>query len=364
MKSSKSNVLQRLKHKLRTVNTLWKLGSGKKKQPLPANWISTLDERTKREFYYNTATGESTWVRPKESSGAAEDDNDNAVQKVAVFLVNVQKDFFPNGAFPVPKATKILGPIKQLSQLDNISTFHICLQRPANHASFFKNNPGSIFLSKVHGIEQDMYVVPEHCVEGTAGAAIHNSLQMQENVIAVDVGGSPLVDDFSPFAAIDEVIPLEDILRAQKISKIFVLGIGLETAVQAVALDAQLYSDADVFVVIDGVAELGAKWSYPAAADQAQKRLQSANVAIIDSHDALDIIRDTHRSNLRSRARRRQQNKEEPHGVASPKVAPTKAPDSGTFRTLAEDISPLTGQSRVHKAIVDCNLGTLHGMVQ
>ena len=58
------------------------------------------------------------------------------------------------------------------------------------------------------------------------------------------------------------------------------------------ALDAQLYSDADVFVVIDAVAELGDRWSFPAAADQAQKRLQSASIGIIDYQNAVDIIRE------------------------------------------------------------------------
>jgi nicotinamidase/pyrazinamidase len=351
-----SDVVRRLQQKIRTINQM-RQQQQQNLPSLPPNWISTPDKRTKRPVYYNTVTGESTWVRPtnggEHGSGRGDDgddDSDNSDgtfdggdgnasgdvrrrpqhappppqqqqqqqqqqqapqqvrpsllhrqlkrkhRKAALLVVNVQKDFFAKGAMPVPSAERVLLPIHTLCQQEDMVVVHVRLQRPANHASFFCNNPGSIFLDRAPGVEQEMYVVPSHCVEGTPGADIHDLLRRREDTVAVvDVGGSPLLDDYSPFAAVHGSVPLEDLLRAHGVAKVFVVGIGLETAVQAVALDAQLYCDGDVHVVIDAVAELGSKWTSPAVAEQVQKRLQGANIGIIDLQQARDLTRGLNR---------------------------------------------------------------------
>lgn len=376
--SNKSLLIKRLRHKIKTVHTLSKLGTRKKKS-LPPNWISTVDTHTKRTFFYNSVTGESSWIRPRESTKGSSGDGPSAPQgplRAAVLVVNVQADFFHRGSMPVPGAEKILPGIQELCGMENVSVFHIKLQRPANHASFFCNNPGAIFQDQINGIEMEMYVTPSHCVEGTPGAAIHNALlPLNDDAVVIDVGGSPLIDDFSPFASIDDHVPLETLLRENDIGKIFVVGIGLETAIQAVALDAQLYSDADVFVVIDAVAELGDRWSFPAAADQAQKRLQSANIGIIDIQNATDLIRD---ANLQV-ATRNQSRSEGSHDATATTMrsATTTTTRQSAFsnqdrllpseqseiaeesvRKNATRLQPGTGRSKVHEAILRFDLGT------
>jgi hypothetical protein len=47
--------------------------------------------------------------------------------------------------------------------------------------------------------------------------------------------------------------------------------------------------------VIDAVAELGSKWTSPAVAEQVQKRLQGANIGIIDLQQARDLTRGLNR---------------------------------------------------------------------
>jgi nicotinamidase/pyrazinamidase len=228
--ASRAELMQRLKRKITNVRAISGLASSKK--PLPAHWIATLDSHTKRTFFYNSATGESSWLRPEDAAAAAASAEDELPTRVAVLVVNVQRDFFPKGALPVPNAEAVLGPIKQLCGIEGVSTFYVRLLRPANHASFFGNNPGTVFGEQVTGIEQEMYVGPAHCVEGTPGAEIHPVLRPGDEAVVIDVGGSPLIDDFSPFSALGDVVPLENLLRQQRIGKLFVVGIGLETAVQ------------------------------------------------------------------------------------------------------------------------------------
>jgi nicotinamidase/pyrazinamidase len=240
MKSgSRAVLMQRLKKKITNVRAFSAVGSSRK--PLPPHWIATLDSHTKRTFFYNSATGESSWIRPEDgadpttaaaAAAAAAAAEDEAPTRVAVLVVNVQRDFFPKGALPVPNAEALLGPIKQLCGIEGVSVLYVRLLRPANHASFFCNNPGTVFGEQVTGIEQEMYVGPAHCVEGTPGAEIHPVLRPGDEAVVVDVGGSPLIDDFSPFSALGDAVPLENLLRRQHIGKLFVVGIGLETAVQ------------------------------------------------------------------------------------------------------------------------------------
>ena len=154
-------MMRRMKQKIRTIHTLSKLGS-KRKPSLPPNWVSSADRHTKRTFYYNTATGESSWIRPKhtESNGYGHAQQHRAgdapSSRIAVLVVNVQKDFFHKGSLPVTNADKILGPIKALCKSEGASVVHIRLLRPANHASFFSNNPGAVFQEQISGIEQEM----------------------------------------------------------------------------------------------------------------------------------------------------------------------------------------------------------------
>ena len=57
--ATNGTVMSRMRKKIKSLSTLW--AGGANKEPLPPNWISTLDERTKRTIYYNTETGESSW---------------------------------------------------------------------------------------------------------------------------------------------------------------------------------------------------------------------------------------------------------------------------------------------------------------
>src|SRR5437868_6994092 len=90
----------------------------------------------------------------------------------ALILVDLQNDFFPEGALPVKTAPEILPAIEKLLH----APFDLIVAtkdwHPKNHISFADNHtkkPGERI--KVGDIDQILW--PIHCVQGTQGAEFH-----------------------------------------------------------------------------------------------------------------------------------------------------------------------------------------------
>lgn len=146
-------------------------------------------------------------------------------------VVDVQNDFFspdalPEGlltpALPAQATRTLISPLNELIRRAERAGATIVYTRdvhPENHVSFAK--------------------WPAHCVKGTIGADFHSDLHLTERRVEVFIGESNDVEDYSPFATSGN--SLHDLLSADDIRTVYVVGIALEFCVLATCRDASLY---------------------------------------------------------------------------------------------------------------------------
>ena len=145
----------------------------------------------------------------------------------ALLVVDMQRDFMPGGALPVPEGDAIVPKVNA----------YIAQFRMAGAPVFASRDwhpPETIHLQAQGG------PWPPHCVQGTPGAAFHPDLKLPEDAVVVSKGMDPEEDAYSAFQArsLEENRDLDDYLRAHGVEHLYVLGLALDYCVKWSALDA------------------------------------------------------------------------------------------------------------------------------
>ncbi len=139
----------------------------------------------------------------------------------ALLIVDVQNDFMPGGALPVPDGDKVVPVLNKYIRIFRKNGGLIVASRdwhPPDHSSF-----------KPYG-----GIWPVHCVRGTEGAKFHKDLELPEDTYIVSKATSPLKDAYSAFDDTD----LAAVLKERGIKRVFVGGLATDYCVKATALDA------------------------------------------------------------------------------------------------------------------------------
>jgi nicotinamidase/pyrazinamidase len=157
----------------------------------------------------------------------------------ALILVDIQNDFVPGGALPVPEGDQIVPVVNQLQPRFDLV---VATQdwHPANHGSFAANHadrkPGE--LIDLHGLPQILW--PTHCVQGTTGAEFVPGLQRDRWDRVFVKGTHPDVDSYSGFYdnARRQATGLGDYLKQKGVDRVYIAGLATDHCVKATALDA------------------------------------------------------------------------------------------------------------------------------
>lgn len=157
----------------------------------------------------------------------------------ALVVIDLQNDFCPGGALPVPDGDAIVPLVNRL--LDR-AAIRILTQdwHPAGHASFATSHvdkmPGDRAI--VGGVEQTLW--PVHCVQGTPGASFHADLHTDRADLLLRKGSRPDIDSYSAFFENDRITPsgLDGYLRARGVRGLAIVGLALDVCVAASAVDA------------------------------------------------------------------------------------------------------------------------------
>ncbi len=140
----------------------------------------------------------------------------------ALIVVDMQKDFMPGGALPVPEGDRIVPVLNEYIKLFAESGLPVFFTRdwhPQNHISF-----------KGHG-----GIWPPHCVADTEGAAFHDDLEIPaDNKFIISKGTSRDFDAYSGF----QDTPLEALLRERGIKRVFIGGVATDYCVKNTLLGA------------------------------------------------------------------------------------------------------------------------------
>ncbi len=157
----------------------------------------------------------------------------------ALLLIDVQNDFVPGGALAVPAGDAI---IPTLNGLQHKFGLVVASQdwHPAGHRSFASAHPGHAAFTEIEwqGLPQMLW--PDHCVQGTPGAALHPALQTDRVEAIFRKGTDPDLDSYSAFFdnGHRKATGLGTYLRGRGVSRVYVAGLAADYCVYFTAKDA------------------------------------------------------------------------------------------------------------------------------
>jgi nicotinamidase/pyrazinamidase len=208
------------------------------------------------------------------------DDND------ILLAIDLQADFMPGGALAVDEGDSIVPVVNAL-----IRDFrHVVVTQdwhPPGHASFASTHDAEPFASKrLHYGDQTLW--PDHCVQGTGGAALHPALETDNAFLILRKGMHAGVDSYSAFVEADgrTTTGLAALLRARGVGRVFCCGLATDYCVAFSALDARA-AGFDAFVIEDACRAIDANHSL----DAAWARMNAAEVWRIQSREILGRAR-------------------------------------------------------------------------
>lgn len=121
-------------------------------------------------------------------------------ERSVLLLVDIQPDFLPGGSLAVADGDAIIAPVRALMVSDFFAAA-VATQdwHPAGHVSFASSHPGRrpFDAIEIGGHEQVLW--PDHCVQGTSGAALDPRLPWDRVDAIVRKGMDPGVDSYSGF---------------------------------------------------------------------------------------------------------------------------------------------------------------------
>lgn len=190
----------------------------------------------------------------------------------ALIVVDVQIDFCPGGALAVADGDAVVPVVNALAKrFRNV----ILTQdwHPAGHASFASAHPGKAPFETTQMPYGLQVLWPDHCVQGTPGAALHPGLDVPHAQLVIRKGYHAGVDSYSAFREADRTTPtgLAGYLRERGIGRVFVVGLATDYCVAWTAMDARaagfeaiVLEDACRAIDLDG--SLAKAWDAMAAA--------------------------------------------------------------------------------------------------
>ena len=137
----------------------------------------------------------------------------------ALVVIDFQNDFVPGGALPVPEGDEIAPRVRELIEAGRFDLVVATRDwHPPDHGSFADN--GGPW--------------PPHCVQGTPGAELHESLPRERVDVVVDKGQDRDSEGYSAF----DGTGFGALLRERGIDSLTFVGLATDYCVKHSALDA------------------------------------------------------------------------------------------------------------------------------
>ena len=159
--------------------------------------------------------------------------------ETALIVVDVQNDFCPGGALAVAGGDDIVPVINAM-----IPNYGACVLtqdwHPRDHTSFASQHNGKAPFDMVQVAYGDQVLWPDHCVQGSAGAAFHEGLNTDAADLVIRKGFRRDIDSYSAFFENDQTTAtgLDGYLRTRGISSVVLTGLATDFCVFYSAMDA------------------------------------------------------------------------------------------------------------------------------
>ena len=157
----------------------------------------------------------------------------------ALIVIDLQNDFCPGGALAVSGGDEIVPLVNAM-----VHDFeHVVLTQdwhPAHHSSFASSHPGKAPFDTVEMPYGAQTLWPDHCIQGSGGAAFHPHFNRTKAELIIRKGFRPAIDSYSAFFENDHATPtgLAGYLRERGIGRLTLVGLATDFCVAYSALDA------------------------------------------------------------------------------------------------------------------------------
>ncbi len=201
----------------------------------------------------------------------------------ALIIVDMQNDFLPGGTLAVPNGDQIVGVVNKLCDCFNL-VIATKDKHPKSHISFASTHHKKPFTTiKIGEIDQELW--PDHCVENTYGENLTDELAF-EKITKLFVKGTQVdSDSYSVFYddSTKTSTKLLEYLKANNVSKVYIVGVAAEYCVKQSALDSASLGF-ETYVIKDAIAFL----------DQSEdsiisyfEEMRSHNIGVVSSQELL-----------------------------------------------------------------------------
>ena len=222
----------------------------------------------------NSLTGRTALAADKIKPGASS----------LLLVVDVQNCFLPGGSLAVKDGDQVIPVINKIAKgFDNIvltQDWHT-----PKHISFASSHPGKKPFETIDLKYGKQVLWPDHCVQGTDGAALSKDLQLPTAQLVIRKGFHDDIDSYSAFLEADKKTStgLAGYLKERGLTEVFITGLATDFCVAWSAVDARR-AGFDVYVVEDACRGIDAMGSMAKAwADMTKagvKKIQSGDLAI------------------------------------------------------------------------------------
>ncbi len=157
----------------------------------------------------------------------------------ALIVIDVQNDFCPGGALAVAGGDEIVPGINaamaEAAAIIMTQDWH-----PAGHSSFASSHQGKSPLEMIDMPYGPQVLWPDHCIQGSNGAAFHPQLETDHADMIIRKGYNSAIDSYSAFFENDHSTPtgLHGYLQTRGISSLIMVGLATDFCVNYSAVDA------------------------------------------------------------------------------------------------------------------------------
>lgn len=159
-------------------------------------------------------------------------------RNAALLVIDVQNDFCAGGALAVADGDAVVGVINDLAPQFGARVFTQDWH-PPGHASFASSHSGKQPFEITELAYGEQVLWPDHCVQGTEGAAFHRSLDSLGADLVIRKGFRPDIDSYSAFYENDRTTPtgLTGYLRSRGFDELYLVGLATDFCVAYSAID-------------------------------------------------------------------------------------------------------------------------------
>lgn len=156
-----------------------------------------------------------------------------------LLVVDVQNDFCPGGGLAVPRGDEIVPLVNGLAA----RFAHVVLTQdwhPRGHLSFASSHPGKKPYDTIEAPYGTQVLWPDHCVQGTRGAAFRDDLAVPHAELILRKGYHREIDSYSAFFENDRATRtgLAGYLAERGFRRVFLAGLAFDFCVRYSAEDA------------------------------------------------------------------------------------------------------------------------------